>query len=76
MSNHDVEQNELREKFEAWERNELAAFLARSPERKEQFATESGIPLKRVYTALDAPDDADIGLPGQFPFTRGPYPTM
>ena len=34
--------------------------------------------MKRVYTALDVADTPldDIGLPGQYPFTRGPYPTM
>lgn len=76
MFNREVEQEALRRQLQEWERNELAVFLARSPERKPQFSTESGIPLKRVYTALDAPDAAEIGLPGQYPFTRGPYPTM
>ncbi len=34
--------------------------------------------MKRTYTALDVKDTPleDIGLPGQYPFTRGPYPTM
>jgi methylmalonyl-CoA mutase cobalamin-binding domain/chain len=34
--------------------------------------------VKRVYTPLDVQDTPieDIGLPGQYPFTRGPYPTM
>ena len=32
----------------------------------------------RIYTALDLADTPpeDIGLPGRYPFTRGPYPTM
>ncbi len=62
----------------AWERNEVAKFVARAPERKSEFATLGGFPLKRTYTALDAADTPleDIGLPGQYPFTRGPYPTM
>ncbi len=61
-----------------WEANELAAFLARQPERKEQFFTTGDIPVKRVYTAADIADTPleDIGLPGRYPFTRGPYPTM
>jgi methylmalonyl-CoA mutase cobalamin-binding domain/chain len=43
-----------------------------------EYHTASGLPLKSVYT----PDDVagipfeDIGLPGQYPFVRGPYPTM
>ncbi len=47
-------------------------------ERKEKFATLSGIPLDRVYSpapACSAPEES-IGYPGEFPFTRGIYPTM
>jgi methylmalonyl-CoA mutase cobalamin-binding domain/chain len=64
--------------FEAWEKGELAAFLKKAPERQKEFRTLTGFPLKRVYTPLDLADTApeDIGLPGQYPFTRGPYPTM
>ncbi|MBB4096047.1 methylmalonyl-CoA mutase [Ochrobactrum pecoris] len=62
----------------AWEANELAATLATRSEEKNEYETECGIPLKRVYTAADVadiPDDA-LGFPGAYPFTRGPYPTM
>jgi len=65
-------------RLQAWEANELAAFLAKAPERKPEFRTLGGFPLKRVYTPLDLADipPEDLGLPGQYPFTRGPYPTM
>jgi len=68
----------LAAQVEAWEKNEVASFLARQPERTAEFRTHGGLPLKRVYTALDVADTplADIGLPGQYPYTRGPYPTM
>jgi methylmalonyl-CoA mutase N-terminal domain/subunit len=61
-----------------WEGNEVAKFTARAPERKAQFATLGGFALKRVYTPADVADTPpeDIGLPGRYPFTRGPYPTM
>jgi len=60
-----------------WEADELASFVGRQPESKEQFYSGSGIPVKRVYSPADLPPDwNDIGLPGRFPFTRGPYPTM
>ena len=36
--------------------------------------TESGIEVKPVYTAADA--EHELELPGEFPFTRGPYPDM
>ena len=68
----------LKRTIENWETNEVAAFLQIQPERKEQFFTLGDIPLKRTYTAADIADTPieDIGLPGRYPFTRGPYPTM
>lgn len=47
-------------------------------ERKPEFRTISGQPLKRVYTAADVHSDPakDLGEPGQYPFTRGVQPTM
>ena len=61
-----------------WEKREVAAFVARQREKRAQFHTLGGFPVKRVYTALDVADTPveDIGLPGRYPFTRGPYPTM
>src|SRR6201982_1524451 len=40
--------------------------------------TLSGEPIAELYTARDLPENADesIGQPGQFPFTRGVYPSM
>jgi methylmalonyl-CoA mutase N-terminal domain/subunit len=50
----------------------------RLPERSAPFTTLSGEPIRPLYTERDLPDDADasIALPGQFPFTRGIYPSM
>jgi methylmalonyl-CoA mutase, N-terminal domain len=48
-------------------------------ERKPQFATLSGTPVHRLYTAEDLPDwnpDEALGFPGEAPYTRGIYPTM
>jgi methylmalonyl-CoA mutase cobalamin-binding domain/chain len=61
----------------SWESSELAGFLARQPESKNEYRSGSGLPVKRVYTPADLPESwSEIGLPGRFPFTRGPYPTM
>jgi methylmalonyl-CoA mutase N-terminal domain/subunit len=70
--------DEIGKQFELWEQQELAAFLRKAPERQKEFRTLTGFPLKRVYTALDLAEtpSEDIGLPGQYPFTRGAYPTM
>jgi methylmalonyl-CoA mutase, N-terminal domain len=46
-----------------------------SPERDASFTTLSGEPIKALYTEADAADSR-IGLPGQYPFTRGVYPSM
>ncbi len=63
---------------EEWERAELSAFLARQPERPEPYRTGSGLPVERVYTPEHVADLRleDLELPGRYPFTRGPYPTM
>ncbi len=45
----------------------------------KQFQTVSGTPVQPLYTPLDIQDldfARDIGFPGEFPFTRGVYPTM
>src|SRR5712671_1546563 len=59
-----------------WEQNELRDFRRQKAESKDRYETASGIPVHRVYTPEDAVPFEEIGLPGQFPFTRGPYPTM
>jgi methylmalonyl-CoA mutase cobalamin-binding domain/chain len=69
---------QLQQALTSWQEHELAAFVARQPETKQEYRSASGLPLKRVYTALDGAGTplGDIGLPGQYPYTRGPYPTM
>jgi methylmalonyl-CoA mutase N-terminal domain/subunit len=57
----------------------LGEQLKKRPERKADFVNTSGIPVKRVYTPLDAEEIdylADLGLPGEYPYTRGVQPTM
>jgi methylmalonyl-CoA mutase N-terminal domain/subunit len=46
--------------------------------RDADFETLSGEELKPLYTPSDVPADADraLGYPGEFPYTRGVYPTM
>ncbi len=66
-----------RSERERWECETLAPFAERLAERKESFETLSGQPLQRVYTpehVSSRPESA--GFPGEYPFLRGPYPTM
>ncbi len=63
----------VRAAFEAWEREFL------EPAQAPPAETESGIPVKVLYTPQDLEGTdylADVGFPGQYPFTRGVYPTM
>jgi len=62
-----------------WEERTLKGALARGGERREHFATTSGIEIDRLYD----PDNLEnfdytrqLGYPGQYPFTRGVQPTM
>jgi methylmalonyl-CoA mutase N-terminal domain/subunit len=57
-----------------WEREKFAL----TPERDAPFSTISGEPIKPLYTERDLPTDPEeaIGLPGEFPYTRGVYPSM
>jgi methylmalonyl-CoA mutase, N-terminal domain len=57
---------------ERWYRDKYA----RTPERDALFTTLSGEPVEPLYTAADLPDEDRIGFPGEFPFTRGVYPSM
>jgi methylmalonyl-CoA mutase, N-terminal domain len=59
---------------ERWERERFAA----SPERDALFSTISGEPIEPLYTERELPEDLDeaIGLPGEYPYTRGVYPSM
>jgi methylmalonyl-CoA mutase N-terminal domain/subunit len=50
--------------------------FSRVPERAGLFSTLSGEPVAPLYTEADLPDRGEIGLPGEFPFTRGVYASM
>jgi methylmalonyl-CoA mutase, N-terminal domain len=52
---------------------------AAAPDTLPRAESESGIPVKPVYTPLDADDEryaSAVGMPGEYPFTRGIYPSM
>ena len=64
-----------------WQDSTLSRVTQRFPERREQFATDSGLDLDTVYTPEDeAATDSEyvdaIGYPGEFPYTRGVQPNM
>ena len=73
------EKKTLTEAVQEWEDTTLKKSLETLGERDEEFRTLSSIPAKRIYTPEDTSDldyNRDLGFPGEFPFTRGVYPTM
>ncbi|HSG09985.1 MAG TPA: methylmalonyl-CoA mutase family protein [Longimicrobiales bacterium] len=74
LREREAELAELRSRLAAWEETRAA-----TPEREALFSTISGHEVKPLYSPMDrtgADYLEDIGLPGEFPFTRGPYATM
>jgi methylmalonyl-CoA mutase N-terminal domain/subunit len=57
---------------ERWYRERYCA----QPERDALFTTISGETVEPLYTAEDLPPQQEIGLPGEYPYTRGVYPSM
>src|SRR5437870_554200 len=70
-------QKDLRERLAAW-RERLDKSVKKSPLRRERFETDAGVELRDLYSPVDAPVDydAELGLPGEYPYTRGVQPTM
>jgi methylmalonyl-CoA mutase N-terminal domain/subunit len=69
----------LKTSLDAWEKTTLRESLSRLPERQPEFLTTSSEPVNRLYTPLDVADldyAVDLGLPGEYPFTRGVHPTL
>ena len=75
----------LRKAIERWRKEDLARAAAKSPLRRAEFHTDAGIPIPDLLTPADAGDpseadvekyERDLGFPGQFPYTRGPQPSM
>lgn len=62
-----------------WHENKVEPTVSRFSERKDEFKVSSNFEVDRVYSPLDIEDKDyldDINFPGQFPYTRGVYPTM
>jgi methylmalonyl-CoA mutase N-terminal domain/subunit len=69
----------LRESVEKWEETGLQETLTAMPERQKKFITASSEPIDRLYTPLDVAGldyEKDLGLPGEYPYTRGVHPTL
>lgn len=67
------------ERVAVWQQDRVTADFARVAPRRERFETLSGAPVKDIYTGADLRGSnpaESIGLPGEYPFTRGVHATM
>lgn len=69
--------DEIKAEKERWEKKHQKDF---EKERKSEFSTTSGIPVRRVYTPLDLEEKnfdylRDVGFPGEYPYTRDITPS-
>jgi methylmalonyl-CoA mutase N-terminal domain/subunit len=67
---------EIESSFERWEEGPLKKVLSKYPERKGEFSTTAEIPLPRAALPVERDYLAELGFPGEYPFTRGVQPTM
>jgi len=69
---------DIRVALSQWEKSTLADTIQHAPERQEKFITVSSDEVNRLYTPLDLPDFDyldDLGLPGEYPYTRAIHAT-
>ena len=73
----------LHERLEQWKARTLAPSVAKVPECAERTVTVSGQPIDGLYLPVDTGDEAaceayyaQLGFPGEYPFTRGVQPAM
>jgi len=68
----------LRRDIAAWREGPVAKAQVRIPQRHPEMTTWSGLPVPDVVTPVEKDVDyrTDLGLPGEYPFTRGVQPTM
>src|SRR5262245_12621404 len=70
--------DDLRETLQNWEEKTVQETLSKVPEQRKRFMTESSRTVNRLYTPADIPEfdhQEDLGVPGEYPFTRGVHAT-
>ncbi|MGR3176220.1 MAG: acyl-CoA mutase large subunit family protein [Candidatus Scalindua sp.] len=70
--------DKIKEKKKEWETTTLGESIKNTPEKKNRFTNLSQKVIERIYTSLEGDTDYlnDLGFPGEYPYTRGIYPTM
>ena len=76
---HPGELQRIERRLRNWEETTLRGSLKKQPESRKEFVTISGVPVGSLYTPLDLGTksyEERLGMPGEYPFTRGIHPTM
>ena len=71
--------DKLKKELKRWEKETYQPVVDKRPERKDEFTTISGSLVRNLYTPVDIDGldyKADLGFPGEYPFTRGVRPSM
>lgn len=71
--------DKLRKEIKHWNESTVPNSLSRLPERQTEFITTSSESIRGLYTPLDIEPFEyiqDLGLPGEFPYTRGIHPSL
>lgn len=78
MSYSSDELKAVQEAQAKWESGQLNKTLAKQGERKANFISSGFNEVNRLYTPLDIQGNYNdkLGFPGEYPYTRGPQPTM
>ena len=66
----------IEKEFENWKDEILSSILKKFPERRKRFQSDSGIPVEPLYVPSEFSHNQRLGFPGEYPYTRGVYPTM
>jgi len=78
-SRNDALYEELEEATREWEEEVLEPILDKYGVRRDEFTISDGTDVDALYGPWDLEEfdyGEDVGFPGEYPFTRGPYPTM
>ncbi len=70
--------NDFKKQYQQWD-EKTHRWIEKHPEREPIFTSLSNRKVERLYTSLNFEEkntSENIGLPGEFPYTRGVYPTM
>jgi methylmalonyl-CoA mutase N-terminal domain/subunit len=73
------ERERIEQGAKAWREGSYAREKEKKKERRAAFETHSKIPVEPVYTPADFAEASyieELGFPGDYPYTRGVYPTM